>query len=285
MIESTILFSHYMNWNDNGEIALSMTVSGVIFGDMKRAVSRVVVLMVSMGYGVVRLNLGDDTRKIMYLGGAYFVLSLMYTLAVTLPSNSGNVNDLEYQNLLALVVLLLAAVDTTFYMWIIRSLNTLIAALETRRQIEKCALYKNFRMVLFVSLSFSVLWALYSSVVVSGSSYEGRWQSRWSMDALWEALYLIIFASICFIWAPSSNNKRYAYSALDLSETSGFLKGDENDSGVDGPDESDQQEAVRQATMARLDAEYGNNYRDDDNDPFALNSGALDADMAIIKKA
>ena len=131
---------------------MSITISGVIFGVMKRALSRVVVLMVSMGYGVVRPSLGDDMKKIMYMGCSYFVLSLVYTLTISMPSNARFVGDPEFENMLALVVLLLAAVDTTFYMWIIKSLKSIISNLETRKQIEKCALYKNFRIVLFVSL-------------------------------------------------------------------------------------------------------------------------------------
>jgi hypothetical protein len=288
MIESTLLFSHYMSWNDNGSMDLSITVSGVIFGVMKRALSRVVVLMVSMGYGVVRSNLGDDMKKIVYMGCSYFVLSLIYTLTITMPSNARFVADIEFENMLALVVLMLAAVDTTFYMWIIRSLNNLITALETRRQVEKCALYQNFRLVLFLSLSFSIIWAVYSSMLLSGNNYENSWQSRWSMDALWESLYFIVFVSICFLWAPARNSQRFAYSALDLSETSGFIKGAEG--GADGSSDEEEEgdnadESLRNATMARLDAEYGSSFRDDDNDPFAFTSGALDPDMAIIKKA
>lgn len=283
MIESTILFSHYMSWNDKGMIDLSIAVTGVIFGVLKRALSRVVVLMVSMGYGVVRSNLGDDTKKIIYLGCSYFILSLIYSLTITMPSNAHLVDDIEFENMLALVVLMLAAVDTTFYMWIIRSLNSIIAALETRKQVEKCTLYQNFRLVLFLSLSFSVIWAVYSSLLLSGGSYDANWESRWTMDALWESLYFVVFVSICFLWGPSKNDQRYAYSALDLSETSGFLKGADSADGEDTDD--DEEENIRTATMARLDAEYGSSFRDDDNDPFALSSGALDADMAIIKKA
>ena len=282
MIESTLTFSHYMSWNDHGSMDLSITVTAVIFGVLKRAVSRIMVLMVSMGYGVVRSNLGDDMKKVVYLGSGYFVLSLIYTLTITMPSNARFVGDVEFENMLALVVLMLAAVDTTFYMWIIKSLNSLIAALETRRQVEKLTLYQNFRLVLYLSLSFSVIWAIYSTVLLSGGSYESNWESRWTMDALWESLYFVVFVSICFLWAPSKNDQRYSYSALDLSETSSFIK-----NGVDHADEmtEEEEEDLRAATMARLDAEYGSSFRDDDNDPFSLTTGSLDADMAIIKKA
>ncbi len=284
MAESSVMFNRYLRWNDDGVMYLSITILGVIFGVLKRSLSRVVVLMVSMGYGVVRPTLGDDMKKIMYLGCSYFILSLVYTLTISMPSNSKFVGDAEFENMLALVVLLLAAVDSTFYMWILKSLNNIIVTLDSRRQTEKSNLYKNFRIVLFVSLGFAIIWAVYSSMLMTGSTYENNWQSRWTMDALWELEYLIVFIAICLLWAPSRNNRRYAYSAVEMSEVNASRKGEIE---IDSPEEvaASDDERIRQETLERLDAEYGGNLRDpEDADPF-MPSGALDPDMAIVKKA
>lgn len=284
MAESSVMFNRYLRWNDDGVMYLSITIIGVIFGVLKRSLSRVVVLMVSMGYGVVRPTLGDDMKKIMYLGCSYFILSLVYTLTISMPSNSKFVGDAEFENMLALVVLLLAAVDSTFYMWILKSLNNIIVTLDSRRQTEKANLYKNFRIVLFVSLGFAIIWAVYSSMLMTGSTYENNWQNRWTMDALWELEYLIVFIAICLLWAPSGNNRRYAYSAVEMSDTSASKKGEME---IDSPEETaiGEDERIRQETLDRLDAEYGGNLRDaEDADPF-MPSGALDPDMAIVKKA
>jgi len=77
MIETTLLFLHYLTWNDYGNPSIFVSSLAMIFGVTKRACSRVVVLMVSLGYGVVRPSLGDEMDKILYLGAAYFLLSLV----------------------------------------------------------------------------------------------------------------------------------------------------------------------------------------------------------------
>jgi hypothetical protein len=296
MIESTILYYHFEYWNDHGSMSLGTVISGVVFGVLKRTLSRVVVLMVSLGYGVVRPTLGDDMTKIMYLGSGYFIFSLIYSLSMNIPSNSKFVGDPEFENMIASIVLLLAAIDSTFYMWILKSLNSIVVALDARKQVDKATLYKNFRMVLFVSLGFSLIWATYSSILLNGSNYEANWTLRWTVDALWEVLYVVVFIAICVLWAPSKNNQRYAYSALemtDISEEGGPSPGSPGGVGGSGGGSSpgrvfspEDEERIREATLARLDAEYGGHgMRDrDDADPFLL-SGALDADMAIVKKA
>jgi hypothetical protein len=47
--------------------------------------------MVSLGYGVVRPSLGDEMDKILYLGGAYFVLSLVYAIDTVMPNKGQKV--------------------------------------------------------------------------------------------------------------------------------------------------------------------------------------------------
>ena len=91
----------------------------MVFGVTKRAASRVLVLMVSLGYGVVRPSLGDEMDKILYLGAAYFLLSLVYTISSLMPPASTRQASAEPQaDMLALIVMMLAAIDTTFYIWI-----------------------------------------------------------------------------------------------------------------------------------------------------------------------
>lgn len=48
---------------------------GILFGAAKRALSLSLVLMVCMGYGVVRPSLGRDVHRIMGMALVYFVSS------------------------------------------------------------------------------------------------------------------------------------------------------------------------------------------------------------------
>lgn len=223
-----------------------------------------------MGYGVVRQSIGEDMSRVMYLGLGYTVLSSIYTLGSSTPSGGRYVGDPTYENLFSLVVMLLATVDTTFYMWTISALNSLITTLRARKQTAKLDLYLTFRSVLIVSVSCAVLWAIYGAYLVGGDVAEKNWGQRWTIDAFSETIYFVIFVAIAILWAPYRNNQRYV-SYVELTPAD---QGDEAGSG--GPPTGEYEEDDD------LDAEYGGAV-DDDLDPFH-GSGALDPAMAIMKK-
>lgn len=273
MIETTMLFSHYLNWNDAGTPATSITVVALLFGVTKRAMSRILVQLVALGYGVVRPSLGEDMNKVLYLGGAYFVLSLIYTIMINLTGNSKLVGDPEY-DLLSLVVFLLAVVDTTFYIWIFTSINNLMVSLASRKQGVKYLLYRNFRGVLITLLILTCLWALYGSALFLNDSNgtNKNWREKWTVDALWEVIYFLIFVAIAVLWAPSNNSQRYAYS-IELSQL-------EEDAEWNAAAE---QPEVATGGDGDLDDEYGGRLKDE-KDPFQ-GTGALDPAAAMTKKA
>lgn len=56
----------------------------ILFGAAKRALSLALVLMVSMGYGIVRPSLGRDLHRIMGLTLVYFITSAVRCLLLPL---------------------------------------------------------------------------------------------------------------------------------------------------------------------------------------------------------
>jgi hypothetical protein len=272
MMESTLLFSRYLDWNDLGTPALSITMIALIFGVTKRALSRILVTLVALGYGVVRPSLGEDMNRVLYLGGGYFILSLIYTVVTNLPSSSKTVGDPNY-DFLSLIVFLLAVIDTTFYIWIFTSIHNLMITLASRKQGTKYMLYRNFRSVLFVLLFFTCVWALYGSVLFlnDNGGTNKYWRHKWTVDALWEVIYFVVFLSIAILWAPSNNSQRYAYS-IELSQLEDDSEWNAAQNQVDSMEEDD----------GAIDKEYGGRLSDE-KDPFQ-GTGALDPVMAVAKK-
>jgi len=275
MVETMVLFAHYLHWNDFGVPSLSLSTLGLVSGVSKRAASRILVTLVALGYGFVRPSLGEDMNRVLYLGGAYFMLSLVYTFITHLPAGFKAVDGPDV-DLLSLCVFLLAGIDTTFYIWIFTSVNNLLTSLAARKQAVKYLLYRNFRAVLFVSLFFTSVWALYSSVMLlnDGNGEESNWQDRWTVDALWELTYFFVFVSIAVMWAPSKNSQRYSNSIelTQLEDDSEWLKRDDDDDEDDDNDDKD-----------NIDAEYGGKLNED-GDPFG-STGALDISASRGKKS
>ncbi len=179
--------------------------------------------MVTLGYGIVKPSLGDDLYRVLCLGIVYFFLSLLFTLFKQFATNASTVSDTKY-NLMSLVLLMLVGVDTTFYIWIITSINNLLASLATKRQPMKYVLYRNFRFVLYISIFFTAVWVLFSSIITlkDGNGDDSNWKFHWTIDALWDLTYFALFLAICVLWAPMKNNHRYAYSyeLVSLSDDS-----------------------------------------------------------------
>lgn len=274
MIETSFLYEHFEDWNQNGIPTTTITVFALYFGALKRALSRILVMLVALGYGVVRPSLGDDMPRVLYLGASYFVLSFIYSLILSLSPPTKAVDDDDY-NFLSLLVFLLAMIDTTFYIWIFTSINNLMVSLAARKQGVKYMLYRNFRIVLVTMLALTMGWVLYSSVVFlnNNGGTNANWRMKWTVDSLWEVIYFIIFVAIAILWAPTNNSQRYSYS-IELSQLESdedFMHGGKEDVEKDTDNDGD------------IDNEYGGKLHDQ-RDPF-LGTGALDPAMATTKKA
>lgn len=276
LLETTVLFLKFVNWNDFGTPVIGLTTSGVFLGVLKRSLSRVLVQLVSLGYGVVRPSLGDEMGRVVGLGGVYCFVSLVYAALSALPNSSRPADGPTY-DLLSIAVFSLAVVDTTFYIWVFTSINNLITSLAARRQVVKWMLYKNFRNILVTLLIFACVWTIYSSSIflkdVGGS--QTNWKEKWTVEASWECIYLVVLVSIAILWAPSKNAQRYAHSMeigqqdddweIEMSEDAAALESS-------APPETEEE----------LDGECGGRLNDE-KDPFQ-GTGALDPAMAIHKK-
>jgi hypothetical protein len=143
--------------------------------------------------------------------------------------------------------------------------------LAARKQAVKYVLYRNFRSILFVSLFFSCVWALYGSVITlnSGTGSESNWQYSWTIDALWEVTYFVVFVAIGIMWAPTKNNQRFAYSLVTLEDDGEAEQGKATSLEVEMT-----QVAEEGMGEDAVDAEYGGKLHDE-ADPFQGNSKGL----------
>ncbi|KAF8365185.1 hypothetical protein HHK36_032806 [Tetracentron sinense] len=118
MFEMALWYFEYAEFNKTGVRPTGITIWAVTFSTVKHTVARVIILMVSMGYGVVRPTLGGLTSKVIMLGGTFFLASEVLELV----ENVGAINDLSGKARLFLV-LPVAMLDAFFILWIFTSLS------------------------------------------------------------------------------------------------------------------------------------------------------------------
>uniref|UniRef100_A0A0D6QXL7 GOST seven transmembrane domain-containing protein n=1 Tax=Araucaria cunninghamii TaxID=56994 RepID=A0A0D6QXL7_ARACU len=207
MCEMATWYFEYANFNATGHRPIGITIWAVTFGSVKKTVSRLLLLVVSMGYGVVRPTLGGLTSKVLLLGAIYFVASE----ALELVENVGNINDLSGKARLFLV-LPVAVLDAFFILWIFTSLSKTLEKLQARRSFAKLELYRKFTNSLAMAVVLSVAWIGYELYFKATDPFTERWRNAWIITAFWILLAFVLLCVICVLWAPSHNATRYAYS-------------------------------------------------------------------------
>ena len=125
MCEMALWYFEYSNFNSTGSRPMGITIWAVTFTAVKKTVSRLLLLVVSMGYGVVRPTLGGLTSRVVLLGVVYFVASE----ALELVEHLGNINDFSGKARLFLV-LPVALLDACFILWIFSSLSKTLEKLQ-----------------------------------------------------------------------------------------------------------------------------------------------------------
>ncbi|KAJ4717754.1 Transmembrane protein like [Melia azedarach] len=207
MFEMALWYFEYAEFNETGVRPVGITAWAVTFGAVKRTVARIIILMVSMGYGVVRPTLGGFTSKVIMLGVTFFLASEVLELV----ENVGAVSDLSGKARLFLV-LPVGILDAFFILWIFTSLSSTLNKLQARRMMTKLDIYRKFTNALGVAVIVSVGWTCYELYFKSKDVYNEHWQNAWVIPAFWQVLSFSLLCVICALWAPSQNSTRYAYS-------------------------------------------------------------------------
>lgn len=224
MIETATWYFFYLHYNNTGHAHFGSVVLGILVSSLKRTISRVLVLVVSMGYGVVKPTLGSTSTKIATIGVLYFIFSGILNVLELKPEFEAS--DIGIAVTLFLVVPV-ACMDTAFYWWIFVSLLQTLSRLKSRKQGAKYLMYLDFLGVLVASAVLSAIVVVFQLAYVMGNA-DDWWRVYWLggagySTALPVVVYLVILMAMSWIWRPVENNTRYAYSEL-LDDG-----GDEND--------------------------------------------------------
>jgi len=208
LIEVYLRYYDLHHFNYYGTRSKFFLHSSFFFLCLKKAVSRVLVLVVSMGFGMVKPTLGDNANKVMMLGILFFACSYLQ-LTVRNASHTHSLTVLGY-----LFELPVTCIDLIFFVWTFKSLNTIIASLKTRRQDNKRNLYIAFRGVLIAAGVVGTVWSLFFAYAVVNNWMETHWEKFYLLEGFWDILYYAIIVCIMYLWVPSSNSKRYSYNSV-----------------------------------------------------------------------
>jgi hypothetical protein len=207
----TWLFYDYQNRHGLNVGAKALLVIVSILSAARNSFSFFLLLIVCMGYGVVKPTLGKTMIYVRWLAAAHFVFGVIYavaSLSVT-PENAGP--------LVLLVVLPLAATLTAFYVWTLNSLNLTTKDLKERKQTIKAGMYQKLWYCILISIVVIFVFFFVNSYIFAGQSDEdfvpNHWKSRWFiLDGWLNLVYFFDVVFVAYVWRPTPNNRRFAMS-------------------------------------------------------------------------
>lgn len=195
--------------------------------------------MVSLGWGVIRDDLGDQMKKITGLGIIYSVFAFSRDVAEIifveeLQTLSVAAEEKIY-DVFTILTFITAAIDVTFYMWILDALNNTMQYLENMNQSMKLKRYLRLRLILLFSILFGIGWSVFEIVDKTMEDQILSEGQDWLLRALWTVNYTFVLVSIALLWKPDPRAKEFAY-VMELPSI-----GDDMilETSIDSPDDDD----------------------------------------------
>ncbi|KAH6680792.1 integral membrane protein-like protein [Halenospora varia] len=247
-------FYDYLNRNGSNIGSKALMVIVAILNAGRNSFSFFLLLIVCMGYGVVKPSLGKTMVYVRYLAGGHFVFGLIYAIAsLTIsPEHAGP--------LVLFVILPLAGTLTAFYVWTLNSLNATMKDLNERKQTTKALMYRKLWWCILGSIMVIFGFFFFNSFTFASTSDPNfvpfHWKSRWFiLDGWLNLVYLADVVFVAYVWRPTANNRRFAMSDElaqddegfeiadfgaeddedDDLENAGAHRGTRNESGQEGP--------------------------------------------------
>ena len=214
-------FYDYQNRHGSNAVAKVLMTIVAILNAGRNSLSFFLLLIVCMGYGVVRPSLGRTMIYVRFLAIGHFVFGVIYavaSLSIT-PDSAGP--------LVLLVILPLAGTLTAFYVWTLNSLNMTKKHLLDRKQRVKYTMYQRLWWCILGSILVIFGFFFINSFAFAGRSEANfvpkHWQTRWFvLDGWLNLVYLCDIAFIAYLWRPTANNRRFAMSDEIAQDDDGF---------------------------------------------------------------
>ncbi|XP_010729001.2 transmembrane protein 87A isoform X2 [Larimichthys crocea] len=206
MVEKAVFCAEYENTNTVGSASPGLLIFAELVSALKRTLARLLVIIVSLGYGIVKPRLGTVMHRVVGLGVLYFAFaSIEGVLRITGAKDS---------DLALLANIPLALLDSSLCWWIFVSLAQTIKTLKLRRNPVKLSLYRHFTNTLIFAVIASIIFMGWTAKKFRLAECQSDWIELWVEDAFWRFLFSVILFVIMFLWRPSANNQRYAFTPL-----------------------------------------------------------------------
>ncbi|KAJ3252278.1 hypothetical protein HK103_001648 [Boothiomyces macroporosus] len=216
IIENIANIVFFEDFNNHGYISRYLLGVKVTFNAARNSISFFMILLISLGYGIVWPTLGKTMYVCVGLLVLHFIFGALYFTNAMLTQDSN-------ASLVFLLGLPLAVTLMTFYVWILASISKTVKYLESKRQSVKLGMYNKLFNILTISISMLVVIFVANSINMmfrrEDNWIANQWKWRWLLlDGSLGANYFITFVMIGLMWMPTKNNARLGLTQLDSED-------------------------------------------------------------------
>mmetsp|Transcript_19321 Transcript_19321/g.27777 ORF Transcript_19321/g.27777 Transcript_19321/m.27777 type:complete len:508 (-) Transcript_19321:109-1632(-) len=211
--EACMWFAAYLTINLTGHPYCCpfppVVVAALIMQIFRQTLSRTLLLVVSLGYGIVRPKLlNAEWIAVTAVTLLYFGIATTYEVASIV---SLDVHPDEAPRSAGMLVPSML-IDLLFLMWIYLALTSTIRILTEFQQTHKLDMYNRlFSTIGLFSILFIVVSVLMSLRTTGYVSFP--WQWDWLQQVSWEILNFSVLAAVCVICRPSDTSMLLSYAA------------------------------------------------------------------------
>ncbi|ORZ06454.1 lung seven transmembrane receptor-domain-containing protein [Absidia repens] len=216
-VEMAFNWGFWEAYNQTGKPSWLLLALVALLNAGRTSISFFMLLIVCMGYSVVKPSLGSAMKKCIILACTHFFFGVVYSLGTMLlsPETAGF--------LVLLVIFPLSITMTAFYIWTLNSITTTLNTLVLRKQHVKALMYRRlFRLLVFSVIMVVVIFIsnMFTFSDRTSADWGARnWKWRWFMlDGMLNILYFVVFVVIIILWRPTSQNARYGLEQISQDE-------------------------------------------------------------------
>jgi hypothetical protein len=212
--ESTCWYAAYQTINLTGQPYCcpfpATVVAALVLQIFRQSFARILLLIVSLGYGIVRPKLlPTEWFAIVIVSILYFTAACLAQVSeiILVHDIHGDAPDSVIQYQLPELVM-----DVVFLSWIYLALGSTVRILTEFQQTHKLLMYKRLA---YTIAGFVLLFALVTLLILLDKSeyISWPWQWSWAQQVLWELLNFSVLSASILICLPSENSRLLSYAS------------------------------------------------------------------------
>ncbi|SOV79244.1 serpentine receptor, putative [Plasmodium sp. gorilla clade G3] len=207
LIENIFLFLYFLSYNLYAKVNNELLFISVCSSILKNVCSYLLILLGSLGWGIVIPTLDRKTFikiKILFF---FFIIFDFIKQFVDMHLTDTQINTGYF----LFCIIPVTIIYSIIYLWVFTSASQIIIQLNEDKQYEKLNMFKNFFNVLIFTLLFSII-AFIIDIVVMLYVDNSIWNLKnYLSEGIISCLFLIILTAMFILFKPSDRLKRISH--------------------------------------------------------------------------